>query len=61
MAEACSARFGEETHGGGQPLGSEPSQLNQNRGSAYPADDVDCAVLVRVARHIQLRRSTVTS
>ena len=39
---------------GGQPLGSEPAQLDQNRGAAYPADDVDRAVLVRVAHHIQL-------
>ena len=45
---------GEETRNGGQPLGSEPAQLDQNRGAAYPADDVDRAVLVRVAHHIQL-------
>lgn len=45
---------GEETRNGGQPLGSEPAQLDQNRGAAYPADDVDRAVLVRVAHHMQL-------
>lgn len=45
---------GEETRNGGQPLGSEPAQLDQNRGSAYPADDVDRAVMVRVAHYIQL-------
>ena len=43
-----------EARGGGQPLGSEPAQLDQNRGAAYPADDVDRAVLVRVAHYIQL-------
>ena len=45
---------GERARDGGQPLGSEPAQLDQNRGASYPADDVDRAVLVRVAHHIEL-------
>ena len=45
---------GEEARDGGHPLGIEYAQLDQNRGSAYPADDVDRAMLVRVAHHIKL-------
>lgn len=52
---------GEEACDGGRRLGSEPVQLDQNRASAYPADDVYRAVLVRVAHYIQppIKRAAV--